>query len=124
MSHTAPTRLLGPAVAIAAGLLLLSCDRSSPPGGEATGGETPPTQTTAPPEPLPTGPPNIEFVSTRHDFGAITDAGPFTAPFEFRNAGGGTLIITDTKASCGCTVPQLEKREFGPGEKGILNVDH
>jgi hypothetical protein len=127
VSHIASTRLPGPAVAIAAALLLLSCERSNPPASPSVGETTPTTApaepvTETPTEPLPTGPPDIEFTSTRYDFGAVTDAGPFTAAFEFRNAGGGTLIITGTTASCGCTVPQLEKHEYGPGEKGVLNV--
>jgi hypothetical protein len=122
VSKIAPTRLLAPTAAIAACLLLLSCDQSSRPAAESADGETPPVETATADEPKPTGPPNIEFVSTRYDFGAITDAGPYTAVFEFRNAGGETLRITDIKASCGCTVPELEKREYGPGEEGTLNV--
>ena len=128
MSHIAPIRLPGLAASIAAGLLLLSCHQTDQPAAEPEGEQAPPTPTTAappeatPPEPVPTGPPNIEFATTRYDFGSISDAGPYTAKFDFRNAGGGTLVIGKITTSCGCTVAKLDQREYGPGESGTLQV--
>jgi hypothetical protein len=34
------------------------------------------------------------------------------------------LKITDVKATCGCTVVQLEKREYAPGESGVIKVTY
>jgi hypothetical protein len=44
------------------------------------------------------------------------------AVFRFTNTGDKTVTISDTHASCGCTVPVLEKREYAPGEHGEIRV--
>jgi hypothetical protein len=132
VSHAELIRSLCPAVVIGAGLLLFSCDRAnqdaldsgSPGGGEVAPA---PAQPVAPPTPppsanVPLGAPQITFDKTSHEFGAITDAGKHTAEFGFTNTGTGTLVISDIKTSCGCTVPQLDKREFMPGERSTLKV--
>jgi hypothetical protein len=134
---------LCPAVVIGAGLLLCSCDGqeqpttpvSSPPdSGEEDAAGAP--QASAPdasavenaytwPDPpadLPDGTPVMVFAKARHDFGAITDAGTYTASFPFKNTGTGTLVISDVKAGCGCTIPKLDKREFLPGEVSTLDI--
>lgn len=45
-----------------------------------------------------------------------------TATFEFTNTATTPLTITDIRSSCGCTVPDLAKRTYAPGESGELNV--
>lgn len=45
-----------------------------------------------------------------------------TAQFAFTNNTAKTVSITATESSCECTVVQLEKRVFAPGEKGTLPV--
>lgn len=57
------------------------------------------------------------------DFGQILD--DKVTEFQevpFTNEGEGTLIIKDLRASCGCTVGQLDKRVYEPGESGIILV--
>lgn len=44
------------------------------------------------------------------------------AVFSFKNTGSETVTITDLKASCECTVPQLEKRSYAPGESGKITA--
>ncbi|UCG49798.1 MAG: DUF1573 domain-containing protein [Phycisphaerales bacterium] len=34
------------------------------------------------------------------------------------------LKITNVKAACGCTVVQLDKREYAPGESGVIKVTY
>jgi hypothetical protein len=54
------------------------------------------------------------------------EAGPLdknaTAVFSFTNTGRAPVTITDISASCGCTVPDLPKRLYAPGESGDLRV--
>lgn len=45
-----------------------------------------------------------------------------TANYAFTNASDESITIADTKASCGCTVPTLEKYDYAPGESGVLTA--
>jgi hypothetical protein len=45
-----------------------------------------------------------------------------TAVFRFTNESDKTVAITDLKSSCGCTVPELAKREYAPGESGEIKA--
>ena len=51
--------------------------------------------------------PVITFSKTTHDFGKINEAdGRVTTIFEFTNEGMVPLVLTNVKASCGCTTPK------------------
>jgi hypothetical protein len=93
---------------IGAGLLLPAC------GGEPGAAETDAVD--------PNGVPRISFVTLSHDFGALPDTKSVRTSFLFSNTGTGTLVITDVKASCGCTVPTLAKSELLPGEGSVIDV--
>lgn len=56
------------------------------------------------------------------DLGTISDEEPKTVKVGFKNSGTGTLTITDLKGSCGCTVPQLAKKDYKPGEGGVIEI--
>lgn len=45
-----------------------------------------------------------------------------TALYRFTNTSDQTVAITHLKSSCGCTVPELEKREYAPGESGEIKA--
>lgn len=62
----------------------------------------------------------ISFVETNKDFGSILNTQIQKFIFKFKNTGVGTLKVTDVHASCGCTVPQLAKRDYAPGEEGEI----
>lgn len=70
----------------------------------------------------PDKPAKLVFEETRFDFGRISDDGKQEHVFKFKNEGAGTLIISNVKGSCSCTVPALEKKEFAPGETGEIRV--
>lgn len=44
------------------------------------------------------------------------------ATYPFTNSGDSTVTIIETSASCGCTIPSLEKKVYEPGESGELNA--
>jgi hypothetical protein len=67
-------------------------------------------------------PPKIEFEQLYYDFGKIIEGEKVSYTFSFKNSGGSELIIKDAIASCGCTVPEYEKRIIKPGEEGSIEV--
>ncbi|MBL22021.1 MAG: hypothetical protein CMJ37_04165 [Phycisphaerae bacterium] len=69
-----------------------------------------------------TGPGQLIFEETTADFGRLTENEERTRRLSFRNAGGTTLRIVDLKGTCGCTIPQMPKRVWAPGEEGELTV--
>ena len=67
--------------------------------------------------------PEMTFVSKDFDFGTIDEGDEVTATFEYENTGGSDLVITNAKASCGCTVPEWPKgKAIKPGEKGVIKA--
>jgi len=73
----------------------------------------------------PNGPqPKISFEKTTHDFGPVAPGSVAPCEFKFQNKGAGTLVINDISKTCGCTVPTLDKKEYAPGETGIIKVDY
>lgn len=69
--------------------------------------------------------PVIEFNELRHDFGTIAeDGGKVTHTFEFTNTGAVPLVISNVKASCGCTTPNWTKEPVEPGQKGTVTATY
>lgn len=66
--------------------------------------------------------PRIELDRAEHDFGIITDDKKLRTDVVFRNMGKGTLVITNIETTCGCTTPELAKREYAPGESGEIVI--
>jgi len=64
----------------------------------------------------------LTFASTTQETGEILDTTVTKLTYLFRNTGSGPLTITQVKPSCGCTVPELSKKTYMPGEQGNLNV--
>jgi len=64
----------------------------------------------------------IKFEKLSHDFGKITPDSENDCNFIFTNVGTGTLEISGTKGTCKCTVPDLQKKSYAPGESGVLSV--
>ena len=66
--------------------------------------------------------PVIKFAEPEFDFGTIKQGDKVEHTFKFTNEGTGDLIISDAKASCGCTVPDYTKEPVKPGGSGIVHV--
>ncbi len=64
----------------------------------------------------------IEFEATTHNFGDISPGSKNLCEFKFRNAGDALLKIKNVSKTCGCTPFTLEKKEYAPGEEGVLKV--
>jgi len=66
--------------------------------------------------------PIIKIESALYDFGDIGIKTVNICHFKFTNIGKGTLIIKEVSATCGCTVPALQKQEYASGESGSVEV--
>lgn len=66
--------------------------------------------------------PAFDFVSEDHDFGRISEGEKVSYTFKFKNSGKSDLIISDAKATCGCTVADYPKTPIKPGEESGIAV--
>lgn len=66
--------------------------------------------------------PVMTFTETEYDFGDINQGDKVEHTFEFKNTGESDLVITNARASCGCTVPEYTKEAIKPGENGTIKV--
>ena len=69
--------------------------------------------------------PVITFTKTEHDFGKINEAdGRVTTIFEFKNEGMAALVLSNVRASCGCTTPKWTREPVEPGQTGQITVTY
>ena len=66
--------------------------------------------------------PVIEFISKVHNFGKINQGDKVSFNFKFKNVGEADLLISEARATCGCTVPDYPKTAIKSGESGIIKV--
>ncbi len=68
--------------------------------------------------------PKISFPKENHDFGVVKEGDIASYEFEFVNQGDNPLVISNVKASCGCTTPFWTKKPIAPGEKGMVKASY
>ena len=66
--------------------------------------------------------PRIKFEKVVHDFGEVKRNSSNVCEFRFANVGDAVLKIERIISGCRCTVPELAKKEYAPGESGTLKV--
>ena len=64
----------------------------------------------------------MSFAEEVYDFGSVEKGGKVEHSYKFTNTGNEPLIISNAKASCGCTVPTWPKEPIAPGETGEIPV--
>jgi hypothetical protein len=79
---------------------------------------TPPT-----PQPADTGG-RIKVDNPIIDLGKMGPGKAYTGQFKFTNTGSGKLIISKVQSTCSCTVADLARLEYGPGEAGVVAVTY
>ena len=67
--------------------------------------------------------PKIVVQQPEHDFGDIVQGEKVSHNFVVTNTGGDILIITNVRASCGCTAALPDKKELSPGETTNIKVE-
>jgi len=68
--------------------------------------------------------PKLSFTNNTFAFGIIKPGEVIEHKFEFTNTGSADLVITDAKATCGCTQPSFPFVPIPPGEKGYIGVKY
>jgi len=69
--------------------------------------------------------PVITFEKDMHDFGKINEAdGRVTTVFNFKNEGPAPLVLSNVRASCGCTTPKWTREPIEPGATGAITVTY
>ncbi len=67
----------------------------------------------------------ITFQTKEHNFGTINEAdGKVSAVFEFKNEGMEPLVLSNVRASCGCTTPKWTRTPIEPGQTGTITVTY
>lgn len=64
----------------------------------------------------------LSFTQTEYDFGKIPQGKPVTHIFQFKNTGREPLVLTDVKASCGCTTPVWSRDTIPAGGLASIKV--
>jgi hypothetical protein len=93
-------------------------------GNKTAQAAVPATNTTQAPEEKPTGPlPVIEYSTTEHDFGTVTEGQKVSYTYSVKNTGAAPLIIQNAQPSCGCTVPDWTKTPIPVGGTGYVKAE-
>ncbi|WP_114938991.1 MULTISPECIES: DUF1573 domain-containing protein [Mucilaginibacter] len=101
---------------VAAGMLLSACNSSNgstADNASATNADSAATAANAP---------VAKFEKESHDFGKIKEGDKVSYDFKFTNTGKSPLIITNARATCGCTTPTWPKAPVKPGESAVIGV--
>ena len=65
---------------------------------------------------------SVQVIDSVYNFGSVTEGEKVTYNFRFKNSGTKPLVITNTSASCGCTVPEKPDKPVLPGETAFIKV--
>ncbi len=66
----------------------------------------------------------LKFEEDKHDFGMIDEGLQAVQEFQFTNTGNAPVILSDVRASCGCTTPSWTKEPIAPGAKGSIKASY
>lgn len=67
---------------------------------------------------------SIVFEKLVHDYGTIQQGADGGCEFVFTNKGEKPLLLTNVRASCGCTAPTWPREPILPGEQGVIKVGY
>ena len=68
--------------------------------------------------------PIMTFETEVIDYGTIDQGADGVREFKFTNTGKEPLIISNSRGSCGCTVPTWPKEPIKPGESSVIKVKY
>ena len=68
------------------------------------------------------GSPKVSFSKNEYDFGTVKEGEVIETSFVLTNTGNSDLVITDAKASCGCTVPEWPRTPVKAGDNAVIKV--
>lgn len=68
--------------------------------------------------------PVMQFETSTHQFGNITEGEIPTFDFVVKNTGTDSLRIIQVVPSCGCTEPQWSKKPIAPNESAVISIGY
>lgn len=68
--------------------------------------------------------PKIAFKEETYEFGELPEGPQATHEFKFTNMGKEPLVLSNVRASCGCTTPSWPKEPILPGKEGVILVTY
>lgn len=104
-----------------AGALMLSFSASAQQAAPKKAAPGAPAATAAAKPAQPSG---ITWKEDSFDFGSIEKGKPVSHEFSFKNTTKQTILITNVKASCGCTATNYTKTPIKPGETGTVTATY
>ena len=66
----------------------------------------------------------LKFKEETHNFGKIPQGTPVSTEFVFTNTGNAPIILSEVKASFGCTTPEWTKTPILPGKTGMIKATY
>lgn len=72
----------------------------------------------------PAKPSLVTWTKDVHDFGDLKKGVPASYDFTFKNTTKETILITNVKASCGCTATNYTKTPIKPGETASITATY
>ncbi|MCT4581039.1 MAG: DUF1573 domain-containing protein [Flavobacteriales bacterium] len=66
----------------------------------------------------------ITFEKETHDYGKIKQHANGECEFTFKNTGTEPLLISNSRGSCGCTVPTWPREPIAPGASATIKVKY
>jgi hypothetical protein len=75
-------------------------------------------------KPTNTDGPQMEFEMSEYDFGDLDEGPKAKVAFKFTNKGTKPLVLSDVKASCGCTTPSWPKEPIMPGKSETITAEY
>lgn len=64
----------------------------------------------------------FKFEKEMHAFGEVVEGDKAEHVFKFENVGTAPIVLTNVRASCGCTTPQWSREPVQPGEFGLIKA--
>lgn len=64
----------------------------------------------------------LSFNETKYQFGTVTQGEKVEHNFPFTNSSQNTIIITNVRTTCGCTVPEWPREPIASGEEANINA--
>lgn len=66
----------------------------------------------------------LKISTDKFDFGSVDEGVQAVHEFEFENTGNAPIVLSDVRASCGCTTPSWTKEPVAPGAKGTIKASY
>jgi Protein of unknown function (DUF1573) len=66
---------------------------------------------------------DLRFLENQADAGTVPTGSKLVHHFRFVNDGPEKILVTAVRTSCGCLAPKLSRKEYLPGDEGILDLE-